>query len=117
MLVGNKLLSAFEQCKGYQPLFCGLHRCFATPERVAAHEGMVASKALSCACSKQNVNVLSCSELSPGTEILFYFKDGVKKDVSRWQIGYIADAGDNIATIRRNRDGRGRGSNVSLEDI
>jgi hypothetical protein len=61
--------------------------------------------------------VLSCSGLSPGTNILFYFKDVVKKDVSRRQIGYIADAGDNFATIRRNRDGRGRGLKIALEDI
>jgi hypothetical protein len=26
MLVGNKMLSAFEQCRGYQPSLCGLHR-------------------------------------------------------------------------------------------
>jgi hypothetical protein len=55
--------------------------------------------------------------LSPGTKILLYFKDVVKKDVSRWQIGYIADAGDNFATIRRNRDGRERGLKIALEDI
>jgi hypothetical protein len=61
--------------------------------------------------------VLSCSELSPGTKFLFYFKDVVKKDVSRWKIDYIADAGDNFATIRRNRDGRGRGLKIALEDI
>jgi hypothetical protein len=61
--------------------------------------------------------VLSCSELSPGTEILFYFKDVVKMDVSRWQNGYIADAGDNFAIIRRKRDGRGRGLKIALEDI
>jgi hypothetical protein len=30
MLVGNKMLSAFEQCRGYQPSLCGLHRCFVT---------------------------------------------------------------------------------------
>jgi hypothetical protein len=83
MLVGNKMLSAFEQCRGYQPSLCGLHSCFVTPERVAAHEEMVARRALSRACSKRIVNVLSCSELSPGTKILFYFKDIVKKDVSR----------------------------------
>jgi hypothetical protein len=117
MLVGNKMLSAFEQCRRYQPSLCGLHRCFVTPERVAAHDEIVARRALSRACSKRNVSVLSCSELSPGTEILFYFKDVVKKDVSRWQIGYIADAGDNFATIRRNRDGRGRGLKIALEDI
>jgi hypothetical protein len=92
MLVDNKLLSAFEQCRGYQPSLCGLHRSFATPERVAAHDEMIVRRAFSRACSKWNVNVLSCSELSPGTEILFYFNDVVKKDVSRWQIGYIADA-------------------------
>jgi hypothetical protein len=34
MLVGNKMLSAFEQGRGYQPSLCGLHRCFVTPERV-----------------------------------------------------------------------------------
>jgi hypothetical protein len=113
MLVGNKMLSAFEQCRGYQPSMCGLHRCFVTPERVAAHDEMVARRALSRACSKRNVNVLSCSKLSPGTETLFYFKDVVKMDVSRWQIGYIAVAGDNFATIRRNRDGRGRGLKLS----
>jgi hypothetical protein len=78
---------------------------------------MVARRALLGACSKRNVNVLSCSELSPGTKILFYFKDVVKKGVSQWQIGYIADAGDNFATIRRNRDGRGRGLKIALEDI
>jgi hypothetical protein len=61
--------------------------------------------------------VLSCSELSPGTKILFYFKDIVQKDVSRWQIGYIADASDNFVTIRRNRDDRGRGLKIALEDI
>jgi hypothetical protein len=75
---------------------------------------MVARRALSRACSKRNVNVLSCSELSPGTEILFYFMDVVKKDVSRWQTGYIADAEDNFATVRRNRDGRGRGPKIPL---
>jgi hypothetical protein len=48
---------------------------------------------------------------------LFYFKDFVKKNVSRWQIGYIADAGDNFATIRRNRDGRGRGLKIAIEFI
>jgi hypothetical protein len=117
MLVGNKMLSVFEQRRGYQPSLCGLHRCSVTPERVAAHDEMVARRALSRACSKRNVNVLSCSELSPGTKILFYFKDVVKKDVSRWQIGYSADAGDNVATIRRNRDGRGRGLKIALEDI
>jgi hypothetical protein len=61
--------------------------------------------------------VLSCSELSPGTEILFYFRDVVKKDVSRWRIGYIADADDNFAAVRRNRDGRGRGLKIALENI
>jgi hypothetical protein len=40
--------------------------------------------------------VLLYSELSPGTKLLFYFKDVVKKDVSRWQIGYIADAGNSL---------------------
>jgi hypothetical protein len=100
MLVGNKMLSAFEQCRGYQPSLCVLDRCFVTPERIAAHDKRVVPRALSRACSKQNVNVLSCSELSPGTEILFYFKNVVKKDVSRWQIGYTADAGDIFATIR-----------------
>jgi hypothetical protein len=50
-------------------------------------------------------------------KFLFYFKDVIKKDVSRWQIGYIADAGDNFATIRRNRDGRGRGLKIALDDI
>jgi hypothetical protein len=49
--------------------------------------------------------------------MLFFFKDVVKKDVSLWQIGNIADAGDNFATIRRNRDGRGRGLKIALEDI
>jgi hypothetical protein len=78
---------------------------------------MAARRALSRACSKRNVNVLSCSELSPGTNFLFYFKDVVTKDVSWWQIGYIADAGDNFATIMRNRDGRGRGLKIALEDI
>jgi hypothetical protein len=97
MLVGNKMLSAFEQCRGYQPSLCGLHRCFVTPERVAAHHEMVARRALSHACSKRDVNVLLCSKLSPGTKSLLYIKDFVKKDVSRWQIGYIADAGDNFA--------------------
>jgi hypothetical protein len=117
MLVGNKMLSAFEQCRGYQPFLCGLHRCFVTPERVAAHDETVARRALSRACSKRNVNVLSYSELWPGTEILFYFKDVVKKNFSRWKNGYTADAGDNFATIRRNRDGRGRGLKIALEDI
>jgi hypothetical protein len=116
-LVGNKMLSAFEQCRGYQPSLCGLHRSFVTPERVAAHVEMVARTALSRACSERKVNVLSCSELWPGTKTLFYFKDVVKKDVSRWKPGYIADACDNFATIRRNRDGRGRGLKISLEDI
>jgi hypothetical protein len=87
------------------------------PERVAAHDEMVARRALSRACIKRNINVLSCSELSPRTKILFNFKDVVKKDVSRWQIGHIADAGDNFATIRRNRDGRGRGLKLALENI
>jgi hypothetical protein len=96
---------------------CGLHICFVTPERVAAHDEMVARRAFSRACSKRNVNVLSCSELSPGTEILFYVKDAVKKDVLRWQIYYIADAGDNFATIGRNRDGRGRGLKIAHKDI
>jgi hypothetical protein len=41
MLVGNKMLSAFEQCRGYRPSLCGLHRCMVTPERVAAHDEMV----------------------------------------------------------------------------
>jgi Reverse transcriptase (RNA-dependent DNA polymerase) len=117
MLVGNKMHSAFEQCRGYQPSLCGPHRYFVTPELVAARDEMVARRALSRACSKRNVNVLSCSELSPGTEILLYFKDVVKKDVSRWQLGYIADAGNNFATIRRNRDGLGRGLKIALEDI
>jgi hypothetical protein len=40
-----------------------------------------------------------------------------KNDVSRWQIGYIADADDNFATIRRNRDCRDRGLKISLDDI
>jgi hypothetical protein len=111
------MLSAFEQCREYQPSLCGLHRCFVTPERVATHDEMVARRALSRAYSKRNVNVLSCSELSPGTKILFYFKDVVKKDVSQWQIGYISDAGDNFATIRQNKDGRGRGLKIALEDI
>jgi hypothetical protein len=111
------MLSAFEQCRGYQPYLCGLHRCFVTSERVAAHDEMGARRALSRACSKRNVNVLSCSELSPGTEFLFYFKDVVKKDVSRWQIGYIVDAGDNFAAIRRYRDDRGPGLKIALEDI
>jgi hypothetical protein len=106
------MLSGFEQCRGYQPSLCGLHRCFVTPKRVAAHDEMVVRRALSRACSKLNVNVLSCSELSPGTKILFYFKD-----VLRWQIGNIADAGDKFATIRRNRDGLGRGLKIALEDI
>jgi hypothetical protein len=48
---------------------------------------------------------------------MFYFKDVVKKDVSRWQNGHIADAGDNFAIIRRNRDGRGRGLKIALENI
>jgi hypothetical protein len=48
---------------------------------------------------------------------LFYLKDVVKKDVSRWQIGYIADAGGNFATIRRNRDGQGRGLKIALEYV
>jgi hypothetical protein len=26
MLVGTKMLSAFEQCRGYQPSLCGLYR-------------------------------------------------------------------------------------------
>jgi hypothetical protein len=69
MLVGNKMFSAFEQCRGYQSSLCGLQRCFATPESVAAHDEMVTRRALSRACSKRNVNVLSCSELSPGTKI------------------------------------------------
>jgi hypothetical protein len=99
MLVGNKMLSAFEQCRGYQPYFCGLHKCFVTPERVAAHDEMVARRALSRACSKRNVNVLSCSELSPGTKILFYFKDVVTKDVSRWQLVILLT----WATILRNQ--------------
>jgi hypothetical protein len=42
MLVGNKMISAFEQCREYQPSLCGLHRCFVTPERLAAHDEMVA---------------------------------------------------------------------------
>jgi hypothetical protein len=83
MLVGNKMLSAFEQCRGYQPSLCGLHRCFVTPERVTAHDAMVARRAFSRACSEQNVNVLSCSELSPGTKILSYFKDVVQKGTFR----------------------------------
>jgi hypothetical protein len=81
MFVSNKMLSAFEPCKGYQPSLCGLHRCFDTPERVIAHEELGARRALSRASSKRNVNVLSCSELSPRTEFcstLFYFKDVVK---------------------------------------
>jgi hypothetical protein len=77
MLVGNKMLSAFEQCRGYKPSLCGLHRCFVTLESLAALDEMVARRALSRACSKRNVNVLSCSELSPGSKILFYFKDVV----------------------------------------
>jgi hypothetical protein len=105
VFVGNKMISSFEQRRGYQPSLCGLHRCLVTPERVAAHDEMVARRALSRARSKRNVNVLSCSELLPGTKTLFHIKDVVKKDVSRWQIGYIADTGDNFATIRRNRDG------------
>jgi hypothetical protein len=117
MLVSKKMLSAFEHCRGYQPSLCGLHRDFVTPGRVAAHDEMVARRALPRACSKRNVNELSCSELSPGTEILFYFKDIVKKDVLRWQIGYIADRDDNFATIRRNGDGRGCGLKIALEDI
>jgi hypothetical protein len=117
MLVGNKMLSAIEQCRGYQPSLCGLHSCFVTLESVAAHDEMVARRVLSHARSKRNVNVLSCNELSPGTKILFYFKDVVKKDVSRWQIGYIADADDNFATVRRNRDVRSRGLKIALEDI
>jgi hypothetical protein len=71
------------------PSLCRLHRCFVTPERVAAHEEMVARRALSRACSKRNVNVLSCSELSPGTLFLFYFKDVVKKDVSRGKMAIL----------------------------
>jgi hypothetical protein len=117
MFVGNKMLSAFEQGRGYQPSLCGLHKCFVTPERVATHDEMVARRALLRACGKQDVNVLSCSELSPGTINLFFFKDVVKKNVSRWQNGYIADASDNFATIGRNRDGRGRGLKIALEDI
>jgi hypothetical protein len=116
MLVGNKVLSAFEQCRGYQPSLCDLNICFVTPERVAAHDEMVARRALSRACSKRNVNVLSCSELSPGTEILFYFKDVVKNDVSRWQIGKLLTRAT-ILQIRRNRDGRGRGLKIALEHI
>jgi hypothetical protein len=81
LLVGNKMLSAFEQWRGYQPYLCGLQRCFVTPERDAANDEMVARRALSRACSKRNVNVKSCSELSLGTEILFYFKDFVEKNV------------------------------------
>jgi hypothetical protein len=73
-----------------------LHREFVTPIRVAAHDYIVARRALARACSKRNVNVLSFSELSPGTGTLFYVKDVVKKGVSRWHIGYIADADDNL---------------------
>jgi hypothetical protein len=111
------MLSAFEQCRGYQPSLCGLHRCLVTPECVAEHDEMVARRALSRACSKRNVNVLSCSELSSGTDVLFYFKDVVNKDMSRCQLGYIADAGENSATIRRNTNSRGQGLKIALEDI
>jgi hypothetical protein len=71
MLVGSKKLSAFDQCRGHQPSLSGLHRFFATTERVAANEEMVAHRALSRACRKRNVNVLSCSELAPGTEFCY----------------------------------------------
>jgi hypothetical protein len=117
MLVGNMMLSAFEQCRGYQPSLYGLHRCFVTPERVASHDQIAARRALSRVCSEWNVTMVSCSELSPGTESFFYFADDVKKDVSRWRIVYIADTDDNFATVRRNRDGRGRGLKIALEDI
>jgi hypothetical protein len=33
------------------------------------------------------------------------------------KIGYIADADDTFATVRRNRNGRGRGLKITLEDI
>jgi hypothetical protein len=55
--------------------------------------------------------------LAPGTDFFIYFKNIVKKDVSRWNIGYIADADDNFATVRRKRDGRGRGLKIALEYI
>jgi hypothetical protein len=45
IFVGNKMFSAFEQCRGYQLSLCGIHRCSVTPERVAAHDEMVARRA------------------------------------------------------------------------
>jgi hypothetical protein len=56
----NKMLSAFEQSRGYQPPLCGLHIFFFTPELVAVHDELAARRALARACSKRNFNVLSC---------------------------------------------------------
>jgi hypothetical protein len=118
MLVSNKMLSAFEQCRGYTNHPCAAYTDASLPQKVLLHmTRWLHVELLSRACSKRNVNVLSCSELSPGHEILFYFKDVVNKDVSRWQIGYISDAGDNFAAIRRSREGRGRGLKIALKDI
>jgi hypothetical protein len=52
-----------------------------------------------------------------GNSLFVLFQGRCQKGRFAWQNGYIADAGDNFATIRRNRDERGRGLKIVLEDI
>jgi hypothetical protein len=81
LLYGSRILSSFEQARGYQPSIAGLPVGFVTPDLRQAHAEQIARRTLSRLLKARHANLLDHSVLKPGTAIYVFTKIGKR---TRW---------------------------------
>jgi hypothetical protein len=114
ILYGSRLLSSFEQSRGYQPSIMGLTSCFITPELIQAHEEQIARRALVRLLRSKDSSLLDHSVLAPGTPVYFFTRTGKR---TRWDTGFFAHALPEYVGIRRNPGSRGAVLKIAYEDL
>jgi hypothetical protein len=97
-LYGSRILSSFEQARGYQHSIADLPVGIITPALLQAHAEQIARRTLSRLLKARHVNLLDHSVLKPGTAINVFTKIGKR---IRWDPGFVVNAWPEYVGIRR----------------
>lgn len=106
---GSKLLSSFEQVRGYTPGICGLPNRTVPTDLIDAHKERMASRALHRLFSSKSPKLLTAKALPQGTKIYALLKSG------SWEPLVVSEALQHYIIARRNA--KGAPLHVAYEDI
>jgi Reverse transcriptase (RNA-dependent DNA polymerase) len=116
IMLGGKILSSFEQARGYFPSLLGLPCRGVSQDMLEIHQDSIMRKAVHLFLRSASRNTLTHAALPPGTAVFFLVKPSAGR--GRWEKGVVHSCpiGEPLALVQA-KFGRGPPRSIALQDL